>query len=78
MSRDRAVHISHATMTYEIIELEYSDVLASCASLEEVQRGLVEFVAERPERESELGLATVDDDGHAVSVRPAAELHVTR
>lgn len=65
-------------MTYEIIELEYNDVLASYASLEEARRGLAEFVAASPERESELGLATVDDDGHAVSVQPAAELHVTR
>jgi hypothetical protein len=64
-------------MTYDIIELDYGDVLASYASLEEARRGLAGFVAEAPERESHLGLATVDDDGHAVSVQPAAELHVT-
>ena len=72
------VDTNHTAMTYEIIELEYSDVLASYASLDEAQRGLAEFLEESPERESELGLATVDDDGHAVSVQPAAELHVTR
>jgi hypothetical protein len=65
-------------MTYEVIELEYSDVLASYDSLEEARRGLAEFVAESPERERELGLATVDEDGHAVSVQAAVELHVTR
>ncbi len=65
-------------MTHEIIELDYSEVLASYASLEEARRELAEFLAESPEREHELGLATVDDDGHAVSVQPAVELHVTR
>ena len=72
------VDTNHTAMTYEIIELEYSDVLATYASLDEAQRGLAEFLEESPERESELGLATVDDDGQAVSVQPAAELHVTR
>jgi len=65
-------------MTYEVIELEYSDVLASYASLEEARRGLAGYLEDNPERESELGLATVDGDGNAVSVQPAAELHVTR
>jgi hypothetical protein len=78
MSRDLTVDTTHTAMTYEIIELEFSDVLASYASLEEAQRGLAEFLEESPERASELGLATVNDDGHAVSVQPAAELHVTR
>jgi len=53
-------------------------VLTSYASLDEAQRGLADFLEESPERESALGLATVDDDGNAVSVPPAAELHVTR
>lgn len=78
MSPDYPTDRHHTAMTYEVIELEYSDVLASYASLEEAQRGLAKFLEESPERESELGLATVDDDGHAVSVQPAAELHVTR
>ena len=78
MSHDRVVDTTHTAMTYEIIELEYSDVLATYASLEEAQRGLAAFLEESPERESELGLATVDGDGHAISVQLAAELHVTR
>lgn len=65
-------------MTYEVIELEYGDVLASYASLEDARRGLAEFLAGSPERDHELGLATVNDDGRAVSVQPAVELHVTR
>jgi hypothetical protein len=65
-------------MTYEILEREYGDVLASYVSLEEAKQGLAEFVAESPGRESTLGLATVDDDGHAVSVRAAAELRISR
>jgi hypothetical protein len=78
MSPDYPTDRTHKTMTYEVIELEYSDVLASYASLEEAHRGLAGYLEESPERESELGLATVDDDGNAVSVQPAAELHVTR
>lgn len=78
MSPDYPTDRHHKAMTYEVIELEYSDVLASYASLEEARRGLAGYLEESPERESELGLATVDDDGNAVSVQPAAELHVTR
>lgn len=65
-------------MSYEVIELEYGDVLASYASLDEARRGLAEFLDENPAREQELGLATVDDEGKAVSVQPASELHVSR
>ena len=78
MSLDYPTDRPHKTMTYEVIELEYGDVLASYSSLEDARRGLAGYVEESPERESALGLATVDDDGNAVSVQPAAELHVTR
>jgi len=78
MSRDRPVDTFHTAMSYEVIELAYGDVLTTYASLEEAQRGLAEFLGESPERAHELGLATVDDDGNAVSVQPAVELHVTR
>jgi hypothetical protein len=65
-------------MTHEVIELRHGDVLASYGSLEEARRGLADFLATSPEHPSELGIATVDDDGHAVSVQSAAELHITR
>jgi hypothetical protein len=78
MSPDRVVDTTHTAMSYEVIELEYGDVLASYTSLEEARHGLAHFLGESPERLHELGLATVDDNGNAVSVQPAVELHVTR
>ncbi len=69
---------TQTAMTCEILEREYGDVLASYASLEGAQQGLAEFVAESSGLKSTLGLATVDDDGHAGSVRAAAELPISR
>ena len=66
-------------MSYEILDSEHGDVLAAYDSLDEAKRALAAYLAEHPEREADLAIATVDDaTGIATEVVSADELHALR
>lgn len=64
------------SVIYQVIDLEYGDVLAQYDSFDEAKRRLVDFVEEHPGREDELGVGSIDDTGRAVELVTASELHV--
>jgi hypothetical protein len=52
------------------------EALHRADSLEAAKQRLGEFLEQSPERDNHLGIATVDDEGNAVSVVSASELCV--
>jgi hypothetical protein len=54
-------------MSYEILDIEHGDVLAVYDSLDLAKQRLAGFLEHAPERADELGIATVDESGHAAA-----------
>jgi hypothetical protein len=54
-------------MTYEVLDVEHGDVLASYDSLEVAKERVVGFVEEHPERYDDVAIAAIDEEtGEAV------------